>query len=158
MFQSEENLLSLGALKAQGCKFTYGALKVTKGSMTVLKAECMVNLYKVIGSVVIGNASVATEKEDTTRLWLMRLRHMSERGLQALHNKGGLSGIKHCKLNLRKFCITSGQSRIAFTISVHKSKGLLDLVHTDVWRPSLVASVGGACCYVTCINNFSRKV
>jgi len=34
----------------------------------VLKAKCMVNLYKIIGSMVIGDASVATEKEDTTRL------------------------------------------------------------------------------------------
>jgi len=44
------------------------------------------NFYKVIGSVVIGNDSVATEK-DTIRLWHMRLGHMSERGLRALHSK-----------------------------------------------------------------------
>jgi len=42
----------LGALEAQG-KFsdTCGALKVTKGSMVVLKAERTKNLYKVIESV-----------------------------------------------------------------------------------------------------------
>jgi len=67
-------------LEAQGYKFTGtdGALKVTKGFMTVLEAKCMTNLYKVIGSVIIGDASIVTEKEDTTRLWHMRLRHMSE--------------------------------------------------------------------------------
>ena len=54
--------------------------------MTVLKAERTMNLYKVIRSVVLGDASVATEK-DTTRLWHMRLGHMSERDVQALHNK-----------------------------------------------------------------------
>ena len=54
----------------------------------VLKAERTTNLYKVIESVMIGDASVATEKEDTTRLWQMRLGHMSERDLRALKSKG----------------------------------------------------------------------
>ena len=65
-----ENFFSLGALEAQGYKFLGmgGTLKVTKGSVTVLKAERAVNLYKVIGSVMIVVTSVATKKEDTTRL------------------------------------------------------------------------------------------
>jgi len=85
-----KNLLSLGSLKAQGCKFSDmdGTLKVTKGSMMVIKAELIVNLYKIIESVVIGDASVVTEKEDTIRLWHMRLGHISERGLRVLHSKG----------------------------------------------------------------------
>ena len=127
-----KNLL-LGALETQRYKFTCmdGALKVTKGFMTVLKAEYRVNLYKVIRSVTIDDAFVSTKK-DTTRLWHMRLGHMSERGLRALHNKGVLPDIKHYKLNLCKFCIMRRQSRLTFTISVHKTKGLLDLVHTDM--------------------------
>ena len=88
---------------------------------------------------MICDASVATE--DTARLWHMCLGHMSERGVRALHSKV-LPSIKHYKLNLCKFCIIGRQSRVAFTTSVHKTKGLLDLVHTDVWGPSPVASVG----------------
>jgi len=68
-----------------------GALKVTKGSMMVLKAEHTTNLYKAIESVVIDDAYVATEK-DTTRLWQMLLGHMSKQGLRALHIKGVLLG------------------------------------------------------------------
>ena len=47
-----KNLLLLGALKANGYKFSNidGVLKVTKGSMTVLKGKRMKNLYKMIGS------------------------------------------------------------------------------------------------------------
>jgi len=101
---------------------------------------------------------MAIEKEKTTRLWHMRLEHMSERGLRALHNKGVLIYIKHCKLNLYKFCIMGRQSRVDFTTSVHKTKCLLDLVHTDVWGPSPVASIGGACYYISFIVDFSRKV
>jgi len=37
-------------------------------------------LYKS-GSIIIGDASATTEKEDTIMLWHMSLGHMSERGL-----------------------------------------------------------------------------
>jgi len=54
-----KNLLSLGALEAQGYKFSGadGVLKVTKGFMMVLKGDRTTNLYKVIGSVMISDAS-----------------------------------------------------------------------------------------------------
>jgi len=75
-----KNLLLLGALKAQGCKFSGadGGIKITKSSMTILKRERIVNLYKTIGSVIVDNISTATEKKDTTRLWHLRLGHISE--------------------------------------------------------------------------------
>jgi len=38
------------------------ALKVTKDSMMVLKAERTMNLYKMNGSVVVGDVFVATDK------------------------------------------------------------------------------------------------
>ena len=100
-----KNLLSLGALKVERCKFsvTDGALKVIKGSMTVLKAEHTTNLYKVIESVVIGDAFVTTE--DTTRLWHMPLGHMGKRGVRALHKKGVLSGTNAANLSYVCFAL-----------------------------------------------------
>ena len=59
----------MGALEGHGYKFSDmdEALKATKGSTTVLKVERTPNLYKVIGNVVIGDASVAIEN-DTARV------------------------------------------------------------------------------------------
>ena len=71
--------------------------------------------------------------------------------------KGALPDIKYYKLNLCKFCIMGRQRRVAFFITQHKTKGLLDLIHTDVWGPSPVASIGGARYYVTFIDDFSRR-
>ena len=65
-----KNLLSLRVLEVQGYKFS-GAdedIKVTNGSMTILKRKRTVKLYKMRESVIIGNASATTEKDDTTRL------------------------------------------------------------------------------------------
>ena len=60
-------------MKARGCKFssTDRGIKVTKGSMTILKGERTTNLYKLTGSIIVGNVSTATEKADTIRLWHM---------------------------------------------------------------------------------------
>ena len=88
----------------------------------------------------------------------MRFGHMSERGLQALHTKGALPGIEYFKLDLCKFCIMGRQHKVSLSTSQHKIKGLLDLIHTDVWGSSLVASIGGARYYVTFIDEFFRRV
>ena len=82
--------------------------------MTILKGEQTVNLYKLTLSNIVGDASVATKKEDTTRLWHMHLRHMSERGL---HKRSALPRIKYCKLDLYKFYIMGRQRRVAFSTS-----------------------------------------
>src|SRR3954464_15392387 len=65
-----KNLLSLEALEAQGFRFSGegGVIKVSRGSMTVLMGERVAKLYRMKGSIIAGDASVATEKEDTTRL------------------------------------------------------------------------------------------
>jgi len=51
----KKSLLSLGALKTQGRKFS-GAdrgIKVTKGSMTILKGKQTTNLYKIKESIML---------------------------------------------------------------------------------------------------------
>ena len=50
------------------------------------------------------------------------------------------------------------QRRVDFSTFQHKTKSLLDLKHTDVWGPSLVASIRGARYDVTFIDDFSRKI
>jgi len=115
-------------------------------------------MYKLIRSIIVGDVSAATEKKDTTRRWHMLLEHMSERCLQALYKRSALPGVKYCKVDLCKFCIMDRQCRVAFSTSQHKTKCLLDLIHTDVSGPPLVASIGGARYYITFIDDFSRKI
>jgi len=81
-------------LEAQWCNFSSvdGGIKVTNGSLIILKEERTANMYKIIGSVIVGGASATMKKEDTTRLWHLRFGHVNERDLQALHNKRVLPG------------------------------------------------------------------
>ena len=57
-------------MKAGRYKFSIadGVIKVTKGSMTILKGEWTANLYKLTESIIVSDTSAATKKEDTTRL------------------------------------------------------------------------------------------
>ena len=46
--------------------------------MMILKGEQIANLYKMKISIIVGDISVVMEKEDITKLWHVRLGHMSK--------------------------------------------------------------------------------
>ena len=45
-----------------------------------------------------------------------------------------------------------------FGTAIHRTQGTLDYVHSDVWGPTRVASLGGMHYFVTFIDDFSRRV
>ena len=68
---------------------------------------------------------------------------MSERGMVELHKRNLLKGNKMCKLDFCKYCVLGKQNRVQFKTTMHKTKGILDYVHADVWGPTRLASRGG---------------
>jgi hypothetical protein len=54
-------------------------------------------------------------------------------------------------------CALGKNAKVAFPSSESRSKGILDLIHSDVSGPMSVASMQGALYYVTFIDDFSRK-
>ena len=79
----------MGTLDSNSYKFSAegGVLRVSKGSLIVMKREKVNTLYIFQGSTVTSDAAVSMSEDpdlDTTRLWHMRLGHMSERGLRVL--------------------------------------------------------------------------
>lgn len=88
-----KNLISLTTLDLGGCQFVGGdgVLKVVKGALVVMKAHQVGILYVLQGSTVIGTAAVSSSMSDSevTRLWHMRLGHMSEKGLTLVSKSVG---------------------------------------------------------------------
>ena len=85
----KKNLISLGTLDANGCKFLAEdrALKVSKGALVVMKARKAGSLYVLHGSTMTGSVAVSSSPMsdfDVTKLWHMRLGNMSEKGLTLL--------------------------------------------------------------------------
>ena len=88
------NLISLDAFEANGCRNSaeYGVLKVMKSAMVLMKGFKQGNLYLLQGTIVTGSTAfcITSTDVDTTRLWHIRLGHMSEKGMTILNKKGCL--------------------------------------------------------------------
>ncbi|KAG8480196.1 hypothetical protein CXB51_024912 [Gossypium anomalum] len=103
----KRNLISLSTLDLKGYRYTAesGVLKISKGSLVVMKGQRKTaKLYVLQVSTVTGDAAVASSSlsdDDITKLWHMRLGHMSENGMVELSKRGLLDGQGICKLN---FC------------------------------------------------------
>jgi len=159
-----KNLISLSTLDGKGYKYSggYGVLKVSKGSLIIMKGDLKyANLYRLRGTTITSDAAVISNSlsnSDATNLWHMRLGYMSELGLAVLSKRGLLDGHSISKLDFCEHCVFGKHKRVKFNTSTHTSKGILDYVHSDLWEPSRKPSLGGACYMLTIIDDYSRKV
>jgi hypothetical protein len=130
--------------------------KVTKGSLVIAKGEKVGTLYLCIGNT---NSSISLDSigVDTT-LWHHRLGHMNEKGMQILHKRNLLPDLKQIDLDFCENCVYRKQKRVRFfKVGKEKKSERLELVHTDVWGPTQVSSLGGSHFYVTFIDDATRK-
>ncbi|KAE8721509.1 hypothetical protein F3Y22_tig00015910pilonHSYRG00102 [Hibiscus syriacus] len=159
----KKNLISLGTLHKNGfipkADEDRETIRIVKGALTVMKGKMTAgNIYRLLGSTVAGGVHSVESCDDTTKLWHMRLAHLSERGMAELHKRNLLHGVKSCKLDFCKYCVLGKQTKVHFKTAKHTTQGILDYVHSDVWGPSTTSSLGGSRYYVTFIDDFSRKV
>ena len=84
----KKNLISLGTLDSNGCTYKAGSgvMRISKGALVVMKGLKQNGLYFLQGSTITGAAAVSSSDSDSeiTKLWHMRLGHMSERGMDEL--------------------------------------------------------------------------
>ena len=136
--------------------FTDKVWKVTKGPLVIAKGEKVGTLYLFTGNI---DSSISLDSigVDTT-LWHHWLRHMSEKGMLILHKINFLPDFKQIDLDFCEHCVYEKHKRLRFLrVGKEKKSERLDLVHTNVWGPTHVSSLGGSRCYVTFIDNATRK-
>ncbi|GJX27363.1 transposable element [Tanacetum coccineum] len=160
----KKNLISVGTLESKGfevrakdevMKIIYGVLIVMKGIRKIN------NTYHYKGRKVVGTIAVVTDGDrnsEVVKLWHMRLGHAGEKSLNLLIKQGLLKGLSSFKLYLCDHCINGKTTRVKFGTTIHKTQGILDYVHSDVWGPSKTISLGGRHYYVTFVDDFSRRV
>ena len=78
------------------------------------------------------------------------MRHLRQEVIGATYVQENMHN--HCK-----GCALGKNIKKSFPQSEHKSKGTLDLVHSDVCRPMSVQSFSGYSYCVTFIDDYSRK-
>ena len=111
-----------------------------------------------MGTTILGGAATVEHELDSIALWHMLLRHLGEHGMMELHKKKLLKGIKICKLEFCKYCVFGKQNKVQFKTVTHKTEGILDYVHIDIWGIVQIVSLGGSVYFVSFIDNYSRKV
>lgn len=128
-------MIFLGTLDRNRCNFEFEdeVLKVSKRAMTIMKGQKLPrNIYRLLGTIVVGGATIVESELGNTILWHMRLGHMSECEMTDLHKENLLKGVKTYKLDFCRHCVLGKQNKMQFKTTIHKIKRILDHVHTDV--------------------------
>ena len=115
------------------------------------------NLFMLKGETLQeANACVASNGEELTMMWHLKLGHMSEQGLKILSERKLLPGLKLVSLPFCEYCVTSKQHKLKFNRSIARSKCILNLIYSDIWESPDI-SMGGAKYMVTFIDDYSRR-
>ena len=145
-------MLNFTSFRKGGWKISKDALVVAKGP----KTRTSYTLKTLIGKL---DLVVVTKEGNSADLWHKCLGHISEKGLKILVGKNLLLGLKSYNLDLCEHCIYGRQRMVSFLRGGHdRKKNVLELVHSDVFGPVNIKSLGGASYFVTFIDDASRKV
>jgi hypothetical protein len=158
VLELKRNLISIGKLDIEGhaILFVGGTWKITKGAMVVAQGNKTGTLYMTTSP---RDTIAVVEAGTNTNLWHRRLGHMSETGMKVLLSKGKLPELKSIEFDICESCILGKQKKVSFLKGGRTPKSKkLELVHTNLWGPSPIASLGGSRYYVTFIDDSSRKV
>ncbi|KAJ9567411.1 hypothetical protein OSB04_003377 [Centaurea solstitialis] len=143
--KSGKNLISLGALEADGYNYSFA-----NGRMK--------------GHTIIGAAAMVSEAADcdkvadfdASKLWHLRLGHAGENALQGLAKQGLLKSVKNGKIDFCEQCVFGKQTKVKFGTTTHQTNGIIDYVHSDVWGPTRTTSKGGKHYFVSFIDDADR--
>ena len=86
--------------------------------------------------------------------------HIGEKGLHTLYKKGMVQGIPNCSMGFDfcEHCIYGKHNCVSFPIGATRSKGALDLIHSDVFGPVPIPSLGKSLYYISFIDIFFVKL
>lgn len=98
-------------------------MKISKGSMIVMKDMRAGNLYLLKGTAVVcETTSVTSVNLDSSRLWHLQRGYIDEHGLDELRMRDLIDGIQHLKLGFYEECVLRKQTKISVGIEEHKAK------------------------------------
>ena len=152
------NLISVRQLDDEGhaILFVSGTWKVTKGARILARGKKTDTLYMTSSPK---DTIVVVEASTDTSLWHRRLGHISEKWMKMLLSGGKIPELKSIDFDKCESYILGKQNNVRFLKTGRTPKvEKLELMHTDLWGPSPVSSLGNSRCYITFIDDSSRKI
>ena len=90
---------------------------------------------------------------EKTMIWHQRLGHIGEQGLWILHRNGMVEVMSNFSLDFDfcEHCVYGKKNRVSFPSGTKRVNKILELVHSDVFGPVSVPSLGKSVYYVSCL-------
>ena len=113
------------------------------------------NLHLPLVAPVSVAAAAAVSSIPSLALWHASLGHASSSRVQQLASRGLLGSVSTENFDCVS-CQLEKQLALPFNSSESISTDIFDLIHSDVWGPSSVSSIGGSRYLVVFFDNYSR--
>ena len=108
----------------------------------------------LVASVSVA-AATTVSSIPSLALWHAQLGHASSSRVQQLASRGLLGSVSTENFDCIS-CQLGKQPTFPFSTSKSISTDIFDLIHSDVWRPSSVSSIGGSRYFVVFVDDYSR--
>ena len=91
---------------------------------------------------------------ENTMMWRQSLRHIGEKRLRIFHGNGMVEFTYNFSLDFDfcEHCVYGKHNRVRFPFVANRENKILELVHSDVFGPVSVPSLGKYVYYVSFIN------
>ena len=113
------------------------------------------NLCLPLVAYVFIAVATAVSSIPSLALWHARLGHASSSRVQQLASRGLLGSMSTENFNYVS-CQLGKQPALPFNSSESISTNIFDLIHSDVWGPSPVSSIGGSRYFVVFVDDYSH--
>jgi transposase InsO family protein len=142
----------------------YSATLYNADNSPVFTAHLQGGLYTLKASSATALSAAAADRLSALHVWHHRLGHLNVRAIMQLYRAGRIDGLDAItSQDVSKFkceaCIMGKGTRLpappAEDIQATKPG---ELVHVNLWGPATTPSIGGACYFLTCYDDYSRKV
>ena len=113
------------------------------------------NLRLPLVALISVATAAAVSSIPSLALWHARLGHTSSSRVQQLVFRGLLGSVSTENFDYVS-CQLGKQPALPFNTSESISTDIFDLIHSDVWGPSSVSSIGGSQYFVVFVDDYSR--
>jgi transposase InsO family protein len=157
----EKNLVSISCLEDKGNRIAFVDGKVLSWHKDSSIENARVirsregNLYRLLEQ---NEEALIHDEVNPNELWHRRYAHINYQALHFLRKMvEGIPELQSTHERICKGCALGKNIKKPFPSSNNRSKEILDLIHSDVWGPMPVKSLGGSLYYIIFIDDYSRK-
>ena len=162
----DKNLISVGKTINGQWEFSNKSATLYNGNNALIIAQLVNGLYTIKASDLQATALLASADNKATDLlkdWHQRLGHLNVKSVMNMSREGRIEGLSQVTArDVNEFrceaCIKGKGKRLPAPANEIREIQPLATVHIDIWGPATITSLGGSKYFLTCYDDYTRKV